>query len=53
MIVKNVPSVTLWYMISIPPEEPYCLIYERFIVDMIHRNITCYDFEPIDEDNND
>ena len=35
------------------PEEPYCLIYERFIIDMLHHNITCYDFEPVEEDNND
>lgn len=33
------------------PEEPYCLIYNRFIVDMIRHNESCCDFEPVEEDN--
>lgn len=35
------------------PLEPYCLIYNRFIVDMRRHNESCCDFEPVEEDGND
>ena len=33
------------------PLEPYCLIYNRFIVDMTRRNESCCDFEPVEDSN--
>ena len=35
------------------PEEPYCLIYKRFLVHMEDRHGECFDFEQLEETNND
>lgn len=32
------------------PEEPYCLIHKRFLVDMGDYHGVCYNFEQLEED---
>lgn len=35
------------------PEEPYCLIHKRFLVDMGDYHGVCYSFDQLEDDNND
>lgn len=35
------------------PEEPYCRINEKFLVDMEDYHGECFDFEQLEETNND